>query len=414
MPFRLIASYRKPCDRTVQRVDRVNQEGIQGLKMSFRRLEICEYYNDHRTAVSLMLDDLAPTAITETGRLAPWNDHGYGLKGKDGLFRYFENNFLSTFPEVQGTFFILTDRHYNHQEGKNGYHLLWRGWDEAYRSFLQELNEQFGLAFHGTCHAIRKENGKKVLEFTERNRKDISDLKRSIQAFQDFSGIPLRGAKLPGYGKNQDSEMILKELGFHWWAHSDKMMGHKGANRECYSEDGTILKIPTNLGGNCFLTPLHRTGGLKTRLKRLKDRYTKRWSEGFIQYLYEKGMPITVQEHYSTARIDGFRQTLNIFDDLSSLRHLFFLLRGADVWYTGIDQLGRYIENRDHSRLNFDASDQFSLIYSGNRNNTSLSLKADEIHSLKDQEEVIHRARWKNGHWVFPDLKPGRYTILGS
>ena len=73
---------------------------------------ICDYFFDHQTAATLMIDDLAPVSISFVKELKPWFDHGGGRDNKGSLFEYFQSCFLQKFPEVKGTFFIIINDHY--------------------------------------------------------------------------------------------------------------------------------------------------------------------------------------------------------------------------------------------------------------------------------------------------------------
>ncbi len=355
------------------------------------------------------MDDLSPTAITLDGRLRPENDHGYGVDHKDGLFAYLDEYLFRPFPEIKGTFFLLTDRHTNHKDGVGGRKVLWRGFDEAFVSFLKQLEDRFDHAFHGVHHLHYDSEGRRRMEFADRRLSDLEDLKEAIRGFSQRTGIEFQGVKLPGYVSNDESSDLIKKLGFRWWVYSAAMMDKDQDNDAFF--DGPLLKIPSNLNGNAFAKTVDGGGsGFPPFFHRQWKRWERKRKERYLESLYQKGFPITVQEHYSTARSIGGRQDPNLFDDLASLSRIFSFLRGGDIWHTGMNALAKYIENRDQSEL-VEENRGFRIIYQGTYPDPAITVRCNSVDSIRNGNgEWIHGVR-KGGGWVFDGLVPGSYSF---
>jgi len=64
----------------------------------------CKWYNNSKAAVVLTIDDLSfgYMNIKSLG-LNPQSDWGYGIKGKNSIFNYFEKFLLCKYPEIKYT-----------------------------------------------------------------------------------------------------------------------------------------------------------------------------------------------------------------------------------------------------------------------------------------------------------------------
>lgn len=376
-----------------------------------KKFSISKYHNNHQTAASLMIDDLAPVAITQDGILRPFNDHGYGMRKQEGLYHYFEKYLLEPFPEVCGTFFILIDQHTNHAPDTGGYQILNNGFTSEYVDFLKSLNPRFDLAFHGTNHG-KKENGIFHQEFSFLTPGDVPRLKDALQEFEKNTGISFSGGKYPGYISNTHSEKILEELGMKWWATSRDMKNKKKPENEFsyFGESNKVLSFPTNFSGEVFKTFLKKQSGFLPILRATHFLLRKFKLERHLQYLYENRLVISVQEHFTTFRADGKFQRPNVFDDLSSIQKTYSILRGADVWHATCNQIAKYVDNRDHSKLT-QTTDSITLDYSGRYNNSSVTLQSKSRHTLTDSFGNKISPVFKENLWVYTDVKEGVYTI---
>ncbi len=373
-------------------------------------MHICKYYNDCKASVTLMVDDLAPVAITTDGIITPANDHGYGKANKDGLFNYFRNNLLESYPEVKGTFFILIDEHHNHKHGTGGYQILSKGFDEKYLAFLKYMKSHFDYAFHGTSHGKKKEGGF-VQEFEYRTLKDIPYLRKSISKFEEIANIKFNGGKFPGYKSNENSKKIIEELGFKWWACSHKMMNKRHSdNRESYFGDKQkVFNFPTNFSGESFKHQLYPKTKRFIKCRIVYGYYRNYKLHEYLQYLYENQFIISIQKHFSTLRTDGIRQRPNVYDSMNSLKRIYSILRGADIWYGKCDEIARYIENRDKTKLSWNEN-KLKISYLGRYKECKISLASKEVNELQNTvtgQEI--KAFRKNNQWIFQDVVPGKY-----
>ena len=370
--------------------------------------QICKYKNDCQTAATLMIDDLAPVAVTQNGVLKPQFDHGFGKRESDGLYSYFEKHFLELFPEAKGTFFILTEKHCQHNEG-TGYKLLGNGFDEDYIQFLKSVTDRFDFAFHGTTHG-KMVGPKMEQEFTYRTLQDVSELKSSIRKFEELSGISFAGGKFPAYMSNQFSDDIIEQLDLKWWCFHNKMKNKKSPDNapSFYGKDKKVMRFPTNFSGDNFKQFLRKDHmGLKSWF----GFYRNYKLQAHLQYLYESGNIISIQEHFTTLRTDGQYQRPNVFDDLESLKMIYGILRGADIWHAGCDAIAKYVENREEQKVEL-VNDTLKVSYSGRYDQSSVSLKSKTVNKLTATTGEELNAFMKNGNWVFSMVKPGEYKVV--
>jgi len=360
-----------------------------------------------------MIDDLAPVAVTTNGSLSPANDHGFGKHNKEGLYHYFHKNLLEAYPEVKGTFFILINRHFNHKPETGGYQILSDGFDEDYIKFLHSMKSHFDYAFLGTDHG-KIENGSFIQEFEYRTLSDIPLLKEALEEFKKKTGISFQGGKFPGYQSNNQSKEIIEKLGFKWWAYGHEMKNRKHkSNRESYfGENRLVLNFPTNFSGESFNYWLY-PGNKKFIKARIAYGYYRNLKlHQHLQYLYENQLIISIQEHFSTLRTDGVRQRPNVFDDMDSLKKIYSILRGADVWYARCDEIARYIENRDNTTLKWNEA-SLKIGYNGQYEECRISLASKDINQLKNlATNEVTKAFRKNGKWVFSEIIPGEYLAI--
>lgn len=373
--------------------------------------QICNYFNDHQTAASLMIDDLAPAAISYENELQPFYDHGYAMRKKDGLYHYFEENLLNAFPEIRGTFFILTDQHFNQQPSTKGYIIKNRGFSEEYINFLHSLTPRFDFAFHGTTHG-KHLNGQMLQEFTYLTPDDIPRYAEILKDFQKTTGISFHGGKFPAYQQNQHSSHIIEKLNFKWWAYSNHMKNRRHPDT-CYKysdKNKGVLHMPTNFGGESFKAFLKVKKPRLTALRSWYKAYERVKLEGHLNWLYQNGRVITIQEHFTTFRSQGIFQRPNVFDDLESLKTIYSTLRGADIWHASCNQVAKYWENKDQFKIEAHAKN-IDLSYSGTYTNPTVSVKSKKVKTLKTNEGLIIHGISRNGGYVFNKLKPGTYWL---
>lgn len=377
----------------------------------------CAWFNDHRAAATLMLDDLSLTATTLDGSLEPGADWGYGLAEEGSLFRYLETTLLSRYPEIRGTFFFPLRPHAA-QNPNAGYTLLFREADADFVRFLDKASRHFEIAFHGTDHGrfAAPENpafGNWIQEFDTLGPGDIERLRTEIRTMESRLGRRFFGGKYPGYRSGPHGPELVDALGFEWWAASADMLGraHPRNAHGYLSGANRVLDFPTNFSGAAFNPALPRRGGA-VLLSRAREAIRIGRSEEQLRHLYEGGFIISVQEHFQNARTDGMRQTPNAYDDLASLERIYAILRTLDVWHADCTSIARYLECRDRMALVDLEQGGFELRYEGNRSDPRLSLRAESPAYLSDGGARI-AGRYKDGAWILNHVPPGRYAPMG-
>ncbi|MBU0985235.1 MAG: hypothetical protein KKA42_15275 [candidate division Zixibacteria bacterium] len=366
-----------------------------------------------------MIDDLSLTALSLDGRTGPWGDWGYLLDGPGSLYAYINDNLLKRFPEIKGTFFYPLSRH-GCQNTHAGYDVTYGKRDQSFKTFVERIAPVFELAFHGTTHGRFRDPtnpsfGNWQQEFEYLTEDDIPALAKQIREAEESLEVRLQGGKYPGCVSSAVSAHIVELLGFKWWSGSADMINRRHA-RNAHHYFGTgerVLNVPINIGGDVFNDVLHQTPGLFGGLRPLRRKLGKLRSEMYLQYLYEKGLPITVQEHHSCMRTDGKRQTPNLFDDIDSVSRIFSILRGADIWYATCTELAQYLESYDNSRIDIQADGQAVITYAGRWETMTLSCASEHRELVCEDTGETVKGRYKQGRWVYDRLSPGRYSTGG-
>ncbi len=383
------------------------------------RIEKCRYFNDHKTCCILFLDDLSLTYTSIDGTLNPSNDWGYGMMDQDSLFAYLYKNLFDKYPEIRGTVFMPLEKH-GAQNRNAGYRVFFREYDEDFITFSGMLSDRFEFAFHGIHHGRYKDPDNPSFsvwenEFEYFNFGDTGAIRQALDSFEKISGIRMRGGKTPGYKNNEFLTGIIKELGFKWWVSSADMMNRKSGGNECsYIGDGcNIVNIPANVSGDIFRK--YSLSLDKYRfpvLKYIKTGYSLYKNRAFLSYLYEKGLPITIQEHCQNSRTDGRRQRYNIYDDLNSIDEIYGILRGYDVWHTKCGELAEYFNNYKSIEIKEVDENRFEIINTGSCSEPEISIRHDKNEILNLENNERQHGLYKNGYWVYNGLKPGKYRLI--
>lgn len=382
-------------------------------------LEKCKYFNDHRAAAVLMIDDLSLTATTIDGRLNPSCDWGFGLGAKGSLYDYLSQTLLGRYPEIQGTFFYPLLAHAA-QNRSAGYKLLFREPDKDFQTFLSESSMHFELAFHGTNHGkfLDSENpsfSNWVHEFELLDLKDVGHLRAELRKSEALLGVKLLGGKYPGYRSGKFGPEILNALGFKWWASSFEMLNkrHIENSHGYLPGPANITNLPTNLSGNCFNRTLDLGGRKPSIFNRARESLRQMKIEAHLQYLYENGFIISIQEHFQNMRTDGLRQMPNIFDDLESLERIYSMLRSGDIWHANCSLIAQYLSSRDRATLRSEVSGKYTLNSNG-VDDFLLSLRSRKKFLRNLGTGVTISGRYKSGWWIFNHIEPGTYQVLES
>ena len=383
-----------------------------------KKIKKCKYYNNAQTASTLMIDDLSFLAVTKDGVLKPWNDWGFGLDKKNSLYRYFYDNLLIKYPEIKGTFFYATKTH-KIQNLNSGYKFLNRDIDNECKRFINDISTNFEMAFHGTTHGkFANENSLDYTsnyqqEFEYLTMNDIKYLQNEIARVEEQLEMKFSGGKYCGYKKNDFADSIIEELGFKWWASSANMINKKHyCNKHSYFGDkNKVFNMPTNISGGIFNRKLVKKNSKRKLSYILRGPFNYFKKEHYIQYLYENGLIISIQEHFQNQRTDGRRQQPNVFDDINSLDAIFNILRGSDVWYATCSEIAHYLESYDYTDLQID-DNIFKLIYKGRWSKPFLSIMTNSSSILELESGKTIRGIFKDGNWIYNNLNEGGYKTL--
>jgi len=380
-------------------------------------MEKCQYFNNHKSAVTLMLDDFSLTATTINGQIEPSNDWGAGLGGEHSLYRYLTANLLAKYPEIKGSIFYPLHQH-GVQSKSAGYHVVFSHDYNKLADFIQQVSPRFEFAFHGLAHEryINPQNqdikGNCQHEFEYLALQDAETIKQDITAMEHVLGTRFVGGKYPGYIASSDGPQIIEVLGFKWWMSSAHMMNQKHKdNRHGYlGNSKSIVNLPTNISGDCFKPNVDLDGANLLRL--LKNKLDTFNLERHIHLLYEKQLIISIQEHYMGLRTDGKRQRPNVFDDISSLDKLFGLLRGLDLWFATCTQIAHYVESYDNTQLVQLGDGNYSITYQGTWETMFLTVCTSSKSLRNISTGQLLKGIYRNGVWVFNNVAEGIYQEL--
>ena len=390
-------------------------------------MEKCLYYNDHKTAATLMIDDPSFVSIMQDGKIVPQSDWGGGLTASGSIYRYVADTLLTWFPEIRGTFFFPVADHGLMNPNSN-YELYYNRDATAQRKFFEISGQFFEVAYHGTDHGRYRDQSNCALfdnwdqEFSYVTLDDVPRIRSMIDKIEELYDIHMTGGKYPGYAKNKCARTVVESLGFRWWAADSDMIDRKcEKNRHAYYEGQKVLLLPTNISGSIFLRNIAKRSSSSWKsiiekkmplLRPVYGVYEALKAEAYISYLYENRMILSVQEHFVNLRTDGKRQDPNIYDDVFSVCKIYSLLRGADLWHTTCGQLAHYIESYDHSSLVQRENGLWELSYRGNWDEMFLSICSMHAHLRNHSNgDVIHGV-YRMGKWIFNHMKPGIYEEL--
>lgn len=390
-------------------------------------MELCNYYHGAQTAAILSIDDLSLTAILEDGKLTAANDWGYGLDEPGGIYRYLEDTLFKWYPEVTGTIFYPLARHHGFQNERAGHELVFRDEENSVKDFLQLVHRRFELAFHGVEHGCYVDSANPAVagnwqqEFEYRTLTDAPKLQAKITDFSKQYGIAMTGGKYPGYVGTKSADEIVEALGFSWWMRKSDMIGRKceGNDFSWFGLDGQILDIPTNLESGMFRHSLsvRPQKGWRGGLRKKAPFVTAVWQsiqdvrrEQFIDYLYEKCLPLTIQSHFMGARTDGYRQMIALYDDMASLCHIYEIMRGGAIWHTNCGELARYRQSLRKARITKvpKAERKFKLSFVNGQGEEMVSLSSQARCLLAEDGQELH-GTYLRGAWVYDGVKAGEY-----
>ncbi|NLN95228.1 MAG: hypothetical protein GX128_03550 [Bacteroidales bacterium] len=375
------------------------------------KVEVCNYYNDHKTACSLMIDDLVPVAVSKDGEFKSCNDWGYLTDKPSSLYAYFTEFLLRKYPEIKGTIFLPIDSQLYIPENQ-GYKVIKSGFDQEFLEFLKRIYSRFEFAFHGIKHAWENAENHTIHEFNNITSTEIQEIKQRLSDFSGSKGIVFNGGKFPGYKYNDIALNFIKDVKYNWWALSKDMLNKKSnKNLPLFNSELNIVEIPTNITGDIFKNFYWRNSKRRI-LSNLLKLNTLSHPIDLLRYFYENGIPITIQEHFQNQTTKGTRQPINIYDDIWSLDQIFGLLRGLDIWYTTCGEIADYYFNYINTSIKKTDNDSFDIISNKPFRSINITIRtaSARLHFL-DENIFIQGIRKKDG-WVFNNLKSGSYRAL--
>jgi hypothetical protein len=366
----------------------------------------CLYHNNAKTAVVLMLDDLVPIAVSSNSSIETRNDWGYLEDRIDSLYKYIENYLFKKFPEIKGTIFLPLEEHKSIES--NGYTIFSNDFNDSFIKFLKRIESRFEFAFHGIQHT-NIENGKVKFEFENySNSLDIEFANKLIN-FEKKTGIIFSGGKFPGYRYNYNAIEFIKNLKYKWMALDSHMINKKHDDNSLkYIKNSKLVGIPTNLSGDVFNSLPPRANNVRKFVKKILKK--KKLPEELIEYLYLNQLPIIIQEHFQNLRIDGKRQTPNIYDDLISLDKIFGMLRPLDIWYTNCGEIAHYFDSYQNTQLTLN-NDGFEINYNGNWDEPIISFESEISKIIDVSSNKTIKGLLKNGKFIYTINKSGKFKV---
>ena len=405
------------------------------------KVEICKWYNNAASPVLFMIDDLANVWVDTNGNgeIDIEEDWGYGKNSEKSSFRYLNEEILKEFSEVKVTFFMpvgIRAGFIEKTEIKSVSKMI--NCDEQTKEFFRSIhnNSRFEIAYHGTTHGRA---GKTKRDFIQEwklfNSLDdaIDTINYGKEIYKEVFGEYPKGGKYCGYSSNIFSDSSIDKTEFLWWCRycnldTKSSIDKEYFNKFVYGEDSSditnfdikrfgdneVIDIPSTVNGEIFNGVFYiDRKTLKGVIKSILRKYLIKRTAKNIEFLIKNKLVISVQEHISPARNDGKRQAPNIFDDLESLKYIFNMLKGKNLWYCTGSELAEYVYLRDsitvikenEKGFNFD----FNIKKELRKNVISLKINDSRKSTLITPEGYSFRI---NNGIVNVPLMPGEYILM--
>lgn len=385
-------------------------------------IEICKWYNDARSPVIFMIDDLANVWVDTNGngRVDLGEDWGYAKDGINSSFRFLNELILKNYPHVKVTFFTpvgvrvgMVDNPQIRSVSKM------INCDEESKTFFRAIhkNPRFEIAYHGTTHGKTGKNNQDFMQEWESFsslEQAISTINYGKEIYTEVFGEYPKGGKYCGYSSNSFSDNSIDKTGFSWWCRfcnlDTKDVAKRGYfNKFIYGEDSSnitnfdvkkfgdnnVIDIPSTVNGEMFNWIFNiDIKTIKGIVKRILRRYLIIKTTKNIEYLVKNNLVISIQEHISPMRDDGKRQKPNIFDDGDSLKRIFDFLKHNNVWYCTGSELSEYVYLKDAIKLIRGNESRFSFEF-----NIEKEIKKNEI-TLKIKNNKMSLLKIPNGNYL--------------
>ncbi|MEC0238970.1 hypothetical protein P4H66_03675 [Paenibacillus dokdonensis] len=369
------------------------------------QIEQCKWYNNARSPVLFMIDDLANAWVDTSGNgtVDEGEDWGFFKDEERSSFRFLQERILGDHPEVKVTFFVPVGERVGMIRNpvcsmySKPIHA-----DESSRNFFRRVHEHpnFELAYHGTTHGIVGEMARDFVQewasFKSLNEALVR-IGEGLDIFMEAVGTRPMGGKYCGYTSNTFSDESIDESGFAWWCRYWNRGKTESSNDPSCGTDSDpvtnydvkrfgksgVLDIPSTVNGALLNGVYQGRNTIKDIVKRTFKKSFIRWKLREIDGLLKRRLVISVQEHIAPARDDGKRQSPNIFDDRESLLQIFRHIRGEKVWYCTCSELADYVNLRDHVHIEHRDQHHFELRHEGQYRKKLLSLRFGETRPFR-------------------------------
>jgi hypothetical protein len=367
-------------------------------------MEKAKWFYNYNSPVIFGLDDLHNSIYkVEYKFLHPKYDFGYGGLKKNSIFKYFERNLLEKYPEIKYTIFLVFDKHSSLMSSKYAKNLdiyATNEFKELIRYIITTGNE---IAYHGHHHGLRNATYDKKTwcrEFDDfTNKEDFFEIiKSDLFKFEEEFGYKIKGGRSPCYMWRDDLIESLINLGFKWWSFDYKPFVN---NIELKYKGYNIIGMPSNISGGIF----------NISNNYLKDIFKKFRLLNKIHNMLKNGEVISIAEHFMTSRIDGKRQTPNVYDDINSLDFIFGYLRNKNVWYATFSEVAEYFYDYNHTKIIKKDKNIYEL-KNDKKYKPFLTIISDSRFLLNLETQKKYEGIMKDNKWLFNDLEIGIYKEL--
>jgi len=352
-------------------------------------IKIAKWYKNVNSPVLFMIDDFANVWIdlNNNGKVNLGEDWGYAKNNLNSSFRFLNEKVLEDFPDVKVTFFTLVGKRSSVIKNYNIPRFAESiDYDYLTKEFFKSINddERFEIAYHGLTHGISGENAKDFCqEWKTFNSVEeaINQIEKGKKIYFDTFGKFPKGGKYCGYESNEFSDESINKTGFLWWCRywnpKLKNIPFRKRFEIKYFGSNKVIDIPSAFSGSYF-TFKRRNSFIKYIFKNcIKPIWIKKGLT-LLEFLLENKLIISIQEHISPSRVDGKRQTPNIFDDKESLKIIFKFLKNNNVWYATATEVAEYFEARENTKVFIIGKNKFKLHYTGRIEKPLLTLLINE------------------------------------
>lgn len=356
--------------------------------------EIAQWYNHYQAPSVLMIDDLSDAYI-DIYPESYKNDWGYLCEAEGSAYDFLQKHVLTQFPDIKITFFVPYLKHnVINNNTKEAYKKFDIGEREAFTNFLIKLEESgHEIAHHGSNHGeyidennlSTVNNFKHEWELFEETNRGVEVTLEGVQRFEKYLHRTIQGGKFCGYKQRLNSLEIIDQSQFLYWC-DEVNFNHKHYEHTRFGEH-KVISFPTNFAGNAFIRLSYITGDKKKDRKKKITQYLQPIYDVLqykqLNWLYEEGYIISIQEHISPSTSSGRVQSSNIITDKESLTKLYDFLSTKSIWYATCQEIATYLYTKENSSLT-SFGEQLIIYFNNHKkvSNTILSIYSDRAFTL--------------------------------